>query len=103
MFTVLAVNSVVCSISSQSVVCSISSHWCCLQYWLPMVLSSVLIANGVICSIDGQWCCLQDCQSFHSFVFAVFAANGHISSTQLAASDVGLSNTAVKTIAIVLH
>ena len=100
MFTVLAVNSVVCSISSQSVVCSISSHWCCLQYWLPMVLSSVLMANGVICSTDGQWCCLQDCQPF---VFAVVAANGHISSTQLAASDVGPSNTAVKTIAIVLH
>ena len=100
MFTVLAVNSVVFSISSQSVVCSISSHWCCLQYWLPMVLSSVLMANGVICSIDGQWCYLHDCQPF---VFAVVAANGHISSTQLAASDVGPSNTAVKTIAIVLH
>ena len=63
-----------------------------------MVLSSVLMANGVICSIDGQWCCLQDCQPF---VFAVVAAkNGHISSTQLVASP---SNTAVKTIAIVLH
>ena len=99
MFIVLAVNSVVCSISSQSVVCSISSHWCCLQYWLPMVLSSVLMANGVICSIDGQWCRLQDCQPF---VFAVVAAkNGHISSTQLLASGVGPSNTAVKTIAIV--
>ena len=102
MFTVLAVNSVVCSISSQSVVCSRSSHWCCLQYWLPMVLSSVLMANGVICSIDDQWCCLQDCQPF---VFAVVAANGHISSTQLllAASNVGPSNTAAKTIVIVLH
>ena len=100
MFTVLAVNSVVCSISSHSVVCSISSHWCCLQYWLPMVLSSVLMANGVICSIDGQWCCLQDCQPF---VFAVVAANGHISSKQIAASGVGPSNTAVNTIAIVLH
>ena len=57
------------------------------------------MANGVICSIDGQWC-LQDCQPF---VFAVVAANGHISSTQLAASGGGPSNTAVKTIAIVLH
>ena len=57
-----------------------------------MVLSAVLI--------DGQWCCLQDCQPF---VFAVVAANGHISSTQLAASGVGPSNTAVKTISIVLH
>ena len=64
------------------------------------MLFAVLAANGVICSIDGQWCCLQDCQSF---VFAVVAANGHISSTQLAASGVGPSNTAVKTIAIVLH
>ena len=60
-----------------------------------MVLSSVLMANGVVFSIDGQWCCVQDCQPF---VFAVVAANGHISSTQLAASDVGPSNTAVKTI-----
>ena len=34
---------------------------------------------------------------------AVVAANGHISSTKLAASDVGPSNTPVKTIAIVLH
>ena len=31
------------------------------------------------------------------------AANGHISSTQLAASGVGPSNTEVETIAIVLH
>ena len=65
-----------------------------------MVLSAVLMANGVICSVDGQWCCLQNCQPF---VFAVVAANGPISSTKLAACDVGPFNTAVKTIAIVLH
>ena len=51
MFTVLAVNSVVCSISSQPVVCSI--------YKQSLVLFAVLAANGVVFSIDGQWCYLQ--------------------------------------------
>ena len=80
LFAVLAVN---------CVVCSIRSHWCCLQYWLPMVLSSVLMANGVVCRIVSHLC-LQYLQPM-------------ICSTQLAASGVGPSNTAVNTIAIVYY
>ena len=57
---------------------------------MAMVLSAVLMANqGVVCRIVSHLC-LQYLQPM-------------VCSTQLAASGVGPSNTAVNTIAIVLH